>query len=156
MATAPPAPQISAEEALAVQQERKEAEYTKIEDQMDDVDTQAGNRAAPAKAAQQSEASKTAKKRSKSSSPAQPLNGWDDFQDYLRKNARLTAEARSNNISGLVRLQFRLDANNKPTDFNILRSLGYGCDEEAIRLVKAYSWQQGDENTLSVDVPFVR
>lgn len=161
MASAPPAPQKAAEEALAVQSERKESEYARLEDTLDDVDTQPGNMAAPAKsardkAAQQVEAEETAKKRSKSSKPAQPAGGWDGFEDYLLKNARLTIPARENNVSGFVRLQFRLDSNSQPTNINILRSLGHGCDEEAIRLIKAYSWQRGDDNTLTVDVPFIR
>jgi TonB family protein len=68
----------------------------------------------------------------------------------------LPEAARQNNVSGSVRLKFRLDVNNQPIDFQIVRSLGYGCDEEAIRLVKAFTWQYGSEQELTVEVPFVR
>ncbi|MFN0033559.1 MAG: energy transducer TonB [Saprospiraceae bacterium] len=98
-----------------------------------------------------------AKQRAKvSANASQPAGGWSNFQDYLRRNARLTEAARQQNVSGTVRLRFRLDENNQPTDFQTLRSLGHGCDEEAIRLLKAYSWQRGTDPKLTVDVPFVR
>ena len=49
-----------------------------------------------------------------------------------------------------------VDENNQPIDFQILRSLGFGCDEEAMLLVKAYPWQRGSDPELTLDVSFVR
>ncbi|MCC7467161.1 MAG: TonB family protein [Saprospiraceae bacterium] len=87
---------------------------------------------------------------------AQPQGGWNTFNEYLRKNARLPEQARQNNVSGTVRVRFTLDANGKPSDFQIVKSLGFGCDEAARRLIEQYSWQPGQNNELTVDVPFVR
>ncbi|MDO8365511.1 MAG: energy transducer TonB, partial [Saprospiraceae bacterium] len=91
-----------------------------------------------------------------SANTSQPAGGWSNFQEYLRRNARLPEAARQNNVSGVVRLKFRLDENNQATDFQTLRSLGYGCDEEAVRLVKAYKWLRGNDPELTIDVSFVR
>jgi protein TonB len=161
-----PAPVLSRELQTADKQmdakpELSEAEYSKVVDEQDDVDQAPGNAAprtedmkeAPAK----SRAKDAMKKQAPSSAKAsQPAGGWSDFQDYLRRKARLPELARQNNISGSVGLKFRLDINNQPIDFQTLRPLGYGCDEEAVRLVKAYKWQRGSDPEVTVDVLFVR
>lgn len=85
-----------------------------------------------------------------------PAGGWDAFRGYLRREARLTAAARNNNVSGNVAVQFSLDENGRPRMFKILNSLGYGCDEEAIRLIQNYPWRRGRNTQLTIEVPFVR
>jgi len=85
----------------------------------------------------------------------QPLGGWSAFQEYLRQNARLTDNARNNNISGSVRLQFEVNEAGKPVNIKVLRRLGYGCDEEAERLLENWKWTESAV-PLSVDIPFIR
>lgn len=85
-----------------------------------------------------------------------PANGWEAFSEYLRQNARLPAEARNRNVSGTVRIQFNINENGEPQAFVVLRSLGYGCDQEAIRLVQNWEWTRGQNPSVTVDVPFVR
>lgn len=86
----------------------------------------------------------------------QPAVGWAAFNDYLRRNARLTPEARNNNISGPVRLDFTIDDAGKPTDFIILQALGFGCDERAIELVRGRQWLPGAGGRTQVEVWFRR
>ncbi|MDX1911084.1 MAG: energy transducer TonB [Saprospiraceae bacterium] len=138
-----------------------EAQYAKVEDALEDVDVAPGNMARPAKEKTdknqvQSKASEAMKKRSAPTTGGQPVGGWDDFRQYLRRNARLPEAARQQNISGKVLLRFRLDENDQPFDFQIIRSLGYVCDEEAVRLIKAYRWQRNTTADIQVEVPFVR
>jgi len=78
------------------------------------------------------------------------------LEDYLRRNARLPEAARQNNISGYVQVSLRLDRQRRPTDFKVLRPLGYGCDEAAQSLLQAYNWRDFTQDTLTVEVPFVR
>lgn len=87
---------------------------------------------------------------------AEPMNGWDAFNTYIRSNARLNNNALANNVSGIVRLQFTVNNKNQPENFKTLNSLGFGCDEEAIRLVKNYGWKRISNQPVLVDVPFVR
>lgn len=87
---------------------------------------------------------------------SEPVNGWEAFQEYLRQNARLTPEARNRNVSGTVRLQFNINANGEPQAFVVLRSVGYGCDQEAIRLVQNWGWTRGQNPIVTVDIPFVK
>lgn len=152
-----------ADKAVAAKPVESESAYNKVLDEQSMPDEFQGNSAKRAEAKKKSSdiAKAKAKDTVKQSQPASPKNsqpqgGWDKFQDYLRRSARLPEAARQNNVSGSVRLKFRLDVNNQPIDFQIVRSLGYGCDEEAIRLVKAFTWQYGSEQELTVEVPFVR
>ena len=85
-----------------------------------------------------------------------PAGGWEEFEEYLRQNARLTPEARNHNVSGSVRLQFNINENGDPQGFIRIRSLGYGCDQEAIRLVQDWEWVRGRNTVVVVEVPFVR
>lgn len=85
----------------------------------------------------------------------EPAGGWDAFHEYIRQNARLTPEARNHNISGSVQVQFTVNDNGEAVNFVIVKSLGYGCDQEAIRLVKEWDWSAG-QAPLTVDIKFVR
>ncbi len=124
--------------------------------------------AAPVVAKEQVEAKRKAveksevlsKKASKQNPPGGSISGvntgYVDFQRYLRDNARLTNEAKNNNVSGYVTVRFTLNSANTVSGINVVKSLGFGCDQEAIRLVRAYGWTQGRDTTLTIDVPFVR
>lgn len=90
------------------------------------------------------------------SATAEPSEGWERFREYLRQNARLTTEARNQNVSGTVRLQFAVLSDGTPTNFSVVRRLGYGCDEEAIRLIKDWEWIPGKYNFLTIDIAFNR
>ena len=97
------------------------------------------------------------KKKSDEPAPqATPAGGWDNFRRYLRDNARLTEAARNNNVSGYVVLQFWVGQDGKPANLIKLRSLGYGCDEEAIRLINTVTWTPVGPGPTVVEVPFVR
>ena len=67
---------------------------------------------------------------------AQPSIGFDAYKLYLKENIRIPDEAIKNEIRGKVVLQFELDSLGNMSHFIIEKSLGYGCDIEAIRLIK--------------------
>jgi len=87
---------------------------------------------------------------------SQPSGGWDEWNAYLRQNARLTPEARNNNVSGSILLQFSINANGDPQNFFFQRRLGFGCDEEAVRLIRSWEWIAGNNNLVKLEIPFVR
>lgn len=87
---------------------------------------------------------------------SEPADGWEAFSDYLRQSARLPSEARNHNVSGSVRLQFTVGEDGTPFSFVFLRRLGYGCEEEAVRLVKGWEWVRGQNPLTTVEIPFVR
>ncbi len=65
-----------------------------------------------------------------------PRGGLEKFEKYIRQNLRKPQAARDAGISGQVVVGFSLNDAGRPSDFKILRSLGSGCDEEAIRLLR--------------------
>ncbi|MBL7783428.1 MAG: energy transducer TonB [Saprospiraceae bacterium] len=145
----------------------EEAESTKESKDLGDLATAPPAPASrpPAEVEQMSTRAKTAAK-PQATAPGQPAsqaNAMQEvdynllgLQDYLHRNARLPEAARQNNISGFVKVSFDLDKKRRPKNFQILQTLGYGCDEEALRLLKAYNFSQFTQDTLTVEVPFVR
>jgi TonB family protein len=76
-----------------------------------------------------------------------PWIGMRKFRQYLEENKRFTEAALQSNVSGTVRLSFYVDSDGSLTDFKVLRSLGYGLDEEAIRLVQeGPAWKPGSRD----------
>jgi len=65
-----------------------------------------------------------------------PVGGMKAFKKYVKENLVYPKKAEDTGISGKVKLGFTITENGKVKDIEVLRSLGYGCDEEAIRLLK--------------------
>lgn len=82
-------------------------------------------------------ASKKRTEQAKSKVVATPPRPPDDFEEYLRSNQKLPEAARQNGVSGVVEVAFKVDVKGRLSNFVIRQSLGYGCDQEAIRLLKA-------------------
>ncbi|MBK0401458.1 energy transducer TonB [Adhaeribacter sp. BT258] len=68
--------------------------------------------------------------------PARPVNGTDAFFAYIRENQKYTAKARRNQIQGKVMVEFMVEKDGRITNLKILKPLGNGLDEEAIRLIE--------------------
>lgn len=66
---------------------------------------------------------------------SEPVEGFESFQKYIQDNLVYPQDAIDANISGVVTIQFNVDANGRPTDIQIANGIGYGCDEEAVRLI---------------------
>jgi protein TonB len=73
-----------------------------------------------------------------------PVGGNAALKKYIRKNLVYPELARENKIRGEVVLQVTIDKDGKIKAINVTSSLGYGCDKEAIRLLKAGpDWNPG-------------
>jgi len=55
---------------------------------------------------------------------------------YLYSNVKYPAMAKDANIQGVVYLNFEISERGEIKDVKILRGIGGGCDEEAMRVVK--------------------
>lgn len=70
--------------------------------------------------------------------------GDSTLQDYLRRNIRYPNLAREQEIEGTVRLEFFINEQGLPEDIRVIRGIGGGCSQEAIRVVKNMpSWTPG-------------
>lgn len=81
--------------------------------------------------------------------------GMDKFYKYLSKAIRYPAAAQENNIQGKVFLSFIIEKNGTLSDIKIERKLGYGTDEEAVRVLNASPrWMPGIQNGREVRVKY--
>ncbi|RZL51237.1 MAG: energy transducer TonB [Pedobacter sp.] len=62
--------------------------------------------------------------------------GMNAMIAFLGKNVKYPAEAKKNNIAGRVNARFVVEEDGSITNINLERKLGYGCDEEVIRVIK--------------------
>ncbi|MEN8248334.1 MAG: energy transducer TonB [Bacteroidota bacterium] len=65
-----------------------------------------------------------------------PERGDKAFNRYLKRNLKYPVAASLNNIEGEVTVEFTVNTDGSVFGFSIKQSLGYGCDEEAIRLIR--------------------
>lgn len=72
---------------------------------------------------------------------------------FLSSQIRYPADALEHKIEGKVFVRFVINPDGSITKVNVLRGIGYGCDEEAIRVVKMMpKWMPGEENGQKVPV----
>lgn len=81
--------------------------------------------------------------------------GEEKLFDYLRKNIKFPPVARENGIQGRVFVTFVVDKDGRVKDARILRGIGGGCDEEALRVISNMpDWKPGKQNGRSVSVQY--
>jgi TonB family protein len=81
--------------------------------------------------------------------------GHDGMVEFMVKNITYPPEAKSKGIQGVVYVSFTISNTGKVGNVKILRGIGGGCDEEAIRIVKAMpDWTPGKEKGKPVNVAF--
>jgi len=73
---------------------------------------------------------------------------------FFISNLTYPEKARENGISGTVFVSFKVDEKGNVSDVKVLRGIGGGCDEEAVRLIKLTNgkWKAGKQNGKAVKV----
>jgi TonB family protein len=78
---------------------------------------------------------------------AMPDGGVKVFYEFLAKNLLYPESARNAGIEGKVFIQFVINLDGSLSDFVIMRGIGSGCDEEAIRVLQlSPPWIPGKQN----------
>ena len=84
-----------------------------------------------------------------------PKKGIQDFYNFIGTNFSKTKEAIANKVSGRLIIQFVIEKDGKITEPKILKSLGYGLDEEAMRVITNYeNWIPGQQRGIPVRVNY--
>lgn len=74
---------------------------------------------------------------------------------FLTNNIKYPQMARESSIQGTVYVTFVVERDGSVTDVRVLRGIGGGCDEEAIRVIKAMpKWVPGKQRGKPVRVQF--
>ncbi|MEO9967482.1 MAG: energy transducer TonB [Reichenbachiella sp.] len=88
-----------------------------------------------------------------SETPPRPVGGLKAFYGFITVNLKYPQRARTNQIKGRVFAQFVVDKDGTLTNFKILKGIGYGCDEEALRVLAiAPKWNPGKQRGQPVKV----
>jgi len=81
--------------------------------------------------------------------------GGEKLTKFLQDNLIYPELARENAIQGYVYLTFIVDSDGSIKDIKILRGIGGGCDEEAVRVIRLMpKWIPGRQNGKAVVVQF--
>lgn len=73
----------------------------------------------------------------------------------MLRNVRYPAEAQKARVKGRVFTSFVVEIDGRLTNACILRGLGYGCDEEAVRVIKAMPrWKPGSQSGRPIRVKY--
>lgn len=86
----------------------------------------------------------------------EPQGGLKTFYQHIGNNMRYPQQARQAGIEGKVFVQFVVDEYGQITQTKVLKGIGGGCDEEAMRVLKeAPEWTPGTANGHAVSVKMV-
>ncbi|OUJ73697.1 energy transducer TonB [Hymenobacter crusticola] len=81
--------------------------------------------------------------------------GPEALRRYMQRNLHYPSTALANSIAGKVFVSFVVSADGSISDVEVLKGLGYGTDEEAIRVIRSMpAWKPGRQNNHAVSVRY--
>ena len=81
--------------------------------------------------------------------------GYEALLIYFKKNINYPQKAIQANRQGKVHLTFVVEKDGSVSNVELVRGIGYGCDEEAIRVVNQMpKWKPGKQMNKAVRVQF--
>ena len=87
--------------------------------------------------------------------PAFP-GGEAKLMEYVAKNVKYPQIARETGVQGRVYVNFVVEPDGSVSNVSVLRGIGGGCDEEAIRVVKNMpKWKPGKQRGKAVRVSYM-
>ncbi|SIN71098.1 energy transducer TonB [Algoriphagus halophilus] len=82
----------------------------------------------------------------------QPPGGMSGLMAFMSENLKYPEQAKEKGVEGVVIVSFVVQKDGSISNPEILRGIGAGCDEEAIRVVKAFpSWTPGEKDGEKVN-----
>jgi protein TonB len=79
--------------------------------------------------------------------------GEKALYEYIKNNVNYSELAIKTNIEGTVYVEFVVEKDGSISDVKVLRGIGGGCDEEAVRVVKSMpKWKPGKQRGQPVRV----
>lgn len=82
--------------------------------------------------------------------------GIAEYYTYVQENLKYPDKARKKEVSGKVFVQFVVDKSGEIRDTKVLKGIGYGCDEEALRVIgDSPNWIPGSQRGKNVNVRMV-
>lgn len=85
-----------------------------------------------------------------------PENGYEGFYDLLRREMQYPRKAQSMDIQGKVFVEFIVNENGSLSQLKVVKGIGGGCDEEAVRVLSLSKWSPGKQRGKPVKVKMVQ
>ena len=83
----------------------------------------------------------------------EPLGGYEAFHRFIAESLTYPRAAARMNVSGKVFVQFVVEKDGSITDIEVVKGIGAGCDEEAVRVLSiAPKWSPGKQRGVPVRV----
>ena len=81
--------------------------------------------------------------------------GMRALSEYLSANLHYPERARASRVEGKVFVNFTVRKDGRITDVNVLKGIGFGCDEEAVRVISSMpNWKPGTQSGRPVNVKY--
>lgn len=81
-----------------------------------------------------------------------PEGGFEAFYKFVGKNLKYPKQAQRTHAMGKVYVEFVIGKNGEVTDLKVVKGIGSGCDEEAMRVLALTKWQPGRQRGKPVKV----
>jgi protein TonB len=79
--------------------------------------------------------------------------GTSAMYKFLGENIKYPASAQRANVSGRVFVKFVVEKDGSIGNVEVMKGIGFGCDEEALRVIKSMpKWNPGRQNGKNVRV----
>jgi periplasmic protein TonB len=85
----------------------------------------------------------------------EPVYGFGNFYQQLSKNLKYPAQAKRMGTEGKVFVEFIVNKNGEPSDLKVIKGIGAGCDQEAMRVLALTKWEPGKQRGKPVRVKMV-
>lgn len=83
------------------------------------------------------------------------MGGPHKLVEYLRQHLNYPQAAKEANVTGRVFVSFIVERDGQINDVILLKGLGYGCDEEAIRIIETMPrWNPGTQSQWPIRVRY--
>jgi len=76
----------------------------------------------------------------------------ESFYRFIGKTLKYPKRAQYTGTQGKVFIEFVIDKNGHVTNMKVIKGIGSGCDEEAMRVLALTKWQPGRQRGKPVKV----
>lgn len=81
--------------------------------------------------------------------------GMKAWAKFIQRNLRYPGKAQDAEAQGKVYISFVIEKDGSVSNVTVLKGIGYGCDEEAVRVIsKSPKWKPGKQNDQNVRVRY--
>ena len=81
-----------------------------------------------------------------------PKNGYEGFYKFLSMELKYPRPAMKSDTQGKVFIEFVINKDGEPSNLRVIKGIGFGCDEEALRVISLTKWNPGKQRGVPVNV----